>query len=203
MVLLLSWTACATGGGGDDNVDLGNGSEAGNDGQTGGPGTDSPADSPPRDGTPPKDGNGGLGETGADTAGEAETDAAMSDADAGDDADGSISDADAADDADGSISDADAGDDADGSISDADAGDDADSGEAGDADAGDDASDAGSDAVILCNGNNCAGCCDVNNVCQSGTTDTNCGTFPPGAACQDCTQQGATCIFWVVAYVCL
>jgi hypothetical protein len=198
VVITLSWTACATGGGGYDN------GGPGDDAQMGGPGTDSPADSPQRDVSPAKDGNGGLGETGGDTGGEteAEADASKSDADAGEDADGSLSDADAGDDADGSISDADSGDDADGSLVDADAGDDAD-GSLVDADAGDDASDAGSDAVILCNGNNCAGCCDVNNVCQPGTTDTECGTFPPGAACQDCTQQSATCLFWIVGYVCL
>jgi hypothetical protein len=196
MVAALAWTACANGGAAyDPTVEPGAGAETGADVQKDGPGPeDSSPESSQRDDSSTQDANGVVGEASGEAAGDAiasdaeadaqadveadadaETDAAMSDADAGDDG------------ADAEMSDADAGDDGDASMSDA---------GAGDADAGD-------GQVVLCNGNNCAGCCDVNNVCQPGSSDDACGSFPPGAACQDCTSQSETCLFWIVAYVCL
>ncbi len=44
--------------------------------------------------------------------------------------------------------------------------------------------------VVQCNASNCAGgCCDANNVCQTGDADTACGTN--GASCASCTTGNA------------
>jgi hypothetical protein len=45
--------------------------------------------------------------------------------------------------------------------------------------------------LTQCGSTLCAGCCDGNDVCHTGTGDTLCGTG--GAACQDCADGGHTC----------
>jgi hypothetical protein len=51
----------------------------------------------------------------------------------------------------------------------------------------------GLDVDVGCNLLSCpSGCCDMNAVCQAGTSNTQCGT--QGIACADCTQNGQTCV---------
>ena len=52
----------------------------------------------------------------------------------------------------------------------------------------------------------CSGCCDVNNVCYTTHTDTECpeNNAPgmTGQACVDCTAMGFHCILDIIEYVC-
>jgi hypothetical protein len=54
-----------------------------------------------------------------------------------------------------------------------------------------------------CNAKNCQGCCDINNVCQPGFVDTQCGET--GGSCQDCTQiqPPSTCDVNVTPRLCV
>jgi hypothetical protein len=45
--------------------------------------------------------------------------------------------------------------------------------------------------LTMCGNVLCAGCCDNNDVCHTGTSDSECGTG--GSACQDCMTNAQTC----------
>lgn len=51
-----------------------------------------------------------------------------------------------------------------------------------------------------CNGTNCPGCCDSQDVCHGGFLNTRCGSG--GASCSDCTAQATTCNISIDPRVC-